>query len=273
MKRLLAVLLVLGLAGWGIADTTLHPSTVVPDAAPDPTTPAVNDSEVHPGYFNTTAASEEEEDTVDPRWDNLVAGWNLDEESDGSGAVPRADVLETYELTDNNTVASAAGKIGNAASFVKENSESLTYTDFPMPSVFTVAAWVYRDTTTGTFSVFGSDSSGSGSWNLVDQGGTIYAKCGTKFVSGGSFSQPRWRFLVMTRAADGTLGISVDGGVFSTTSGAEAPDGSGRVTQIGHSYNGYATGLADEVYVFSEVKDGDWVSEMYNAGAGRSYPN
>jgi hypothetical protein len=55
MRRVLAIVAVVLIAGWGIAqDATLHPEVVSPDAVPDPTSPMVQDAEVRPGYYNTS---------------------------------------------------------------------------------------------------------------------------------------------------------------------------------------------------------------------------
>lgn len=61
MKWALAIAAVMLIAGWGIAqDATLHPTpSVHPDAVPDPTSPAVSDSEARPGYYNQTPVSAE----------------------------------------------------------------------------------------------------------------------------------------------------------------------------------------------------------------------
>src|SRR6185295_10218115 len=81
---------------------------------------------------------------------NLVAYWKLDETS-GS----RSDSFGSNTLTDNNTVGSTAGKVGNAAQFIQANTEYLSAADNAALSVadidFTFAFWVYLDSkTTGT---------------------------------------------------------------------------------------------------------------------------
>lgn len=59
--------------------------------------------------------------TADPLLTGLKAYWKLDE---ASGT--RSDSIGAYTLTDNNTVGSAVGKIGNAASSVAASSEYLS---------------------------------------------------------------------------------------------------------------------------------------------------
>lgn len=53
----------------------------------------------------------------------LVAYWKMDE---ASGT--RADSVGNWTLTDNNTVGSSTGKIGNCARMVAGSTESLSYT-------------------------------------------------------------------------------------------------------------------------------------------------
>ena len=75
--------------------------------------------------------------------DNLVSWWELDE---ASGT--RNDAHGSNHLTDGNTVAQVAGKVGNAAQFVAANAESLSIADnanLSVSGVFSVCAWVYMD--------------------------------------------------------------------------------------------------------------------------------
>ena len=58
---------------------------------------------------------------VDAFGDKLVSVWNMNEPSD----VTREDSVGSNDATDSNTVASASGKDGNAASFIAANSEAL----------------------------------------------------------------------------------------------------------------------------------------------------
>lgn len=76
--------------------------------------------------------------------DSLVAYYEYDE---ASGT--RNDSRGTNHLTDNNTVTSAAGKIGDAGQFVRANAETLSIADNADVSMgnisFTIASWVYLD--------------------------------------------------------------------------------------------------------------------------------
>lgn len=62
--------------------------------------------------------------SLDHAYRNASAAWPMDETSG-----TRVDIVGESDLTDNNTVASAAGKFGNAADFELTNSEYLSVAD------------------------------------------------------------------------------------------------------------------------------------------------
>jgi len=82
-------------------------------------------------------------------FDGLTAAWRL-EETSGT----RIDATgRGHDLTDNNTVTQAAGKVGNAAQFTRANSESLStadHADLSGAGDFTLAAWVRLDSKSNT---------------------------------------------------------------------------------------------------------------------------
>jgi len=80
--------------------------------------------------------------------DDLVAFWELEEVSG-----TRVDAHGANDLTDNNTVASTTGKVGNCADFEASNSESLSIADNAALSMgvnqsFTVNCWVNMESNT-----------------------------------------------------------------------------------------------------------------------------
>ena len=103
----------------------------------------------------------------------LVAFWKLDE---ASGV--RYDAIGDNDLTDNNTVGQADGKIGNAAQFVVENNEHLSHIDNPDLSVgdidFTIAAWVLFDSVTAHRTFFAK-------WSLDNEYVVMYQKTTNHF--------------------------------------------------------------------------------------------
>src|SRR3990172_6871113 len=79
--------------------------------------------------------------------DNLVSYWKLDESSDGSSPVTRADSAGSNTLSDGNTTPSAAAKISNGANFRAASSEYLYKTAFSGLNFgtgdFSISSWVY----------------------------------------------------------------------------------------------------------------------------------
>ena len=78
--------------------------------------------------------------------DNFIAFWKL-----GEASGTRVDSIGSNDLTDNNTVTQAAGKIGNCAQFTAANSEYLSIADNAALSTgdidFSIVFWVYFDST------------------------------------------------------------------------------------------------------------------------------
>lgn len=76
---------------------------------------------------------------------SLISHWGMNEASGN-----RADSIGSNTLTDNNTVGSNTGKIGNAAEFVAANLESLTCTSNASLETgdinFSLDAWFYAGT-------------------------------------------------------------------------------------------------------------------------------
>ena len=159
--------------------------------------------------------------------DGLIGYWDFDESSGNRAAAFQAGSLT---WTDNNTVGSAAGKIGNAASLVKANSEDLSIADNAFVSMgtgsndkFAITAWMYfnSDVSGSLFhALIGKNSGGAGDFEFdivaadVGSGDVMFiesqnATTGYKGIGQafpGGFSQATWYFIY--GYADGTnLGI------------------------------------------------------------------
>lgn len=170
--------------------------------------------------------------------DNLISHWTLDEASDGSGAVTRNDSWGTNHLTDINTVASATGKIGNAASFVPANLEYLSVASNSTLQTgdidFEAQAWFYLDAKTGLQRVICGRWSSAGAGNReyilfynvgTDRFNFVVSSNGgatTSSVSANNFGAPATGTWYMVNAwhdaANNLIGISVNAGTPNTTS-------------------------------------------------------
>jgi len=218
---------------------------------------------------------------VNARWNNLVGGYKMDEFSDESVGVVRADVLGVYDLTDNNTVPSIAGIIGNAAHFTAAESE---YLSTPAPALFaagdirTVTFWYYMTADGGNPSLWQvANNPGDVGRALIYVSGTAPNKTITMYANGGGttsagfFGLNEWHQVVYTFDGVNSHKLYVDTVLRATRT---VTDGGGATNMFfGTSGAGFHNGYIDEGYVFSDFKDTDWILDMHNSGAGRSYPN
>lgn len=215
---------------------------------------------------------------------NLSAHWKLDE---ASGT--RVDAHSSYDLTDNNTVASAAGKLGNAADFELANSEHLSVADAadlsPTDQSFSVAAWVQLESVNGTehrhfvdhknasddgFACYYNNTNNNIAFHVKGSGGT------TNLGHTQAVSTATWYFVVWVYDhTNQLLKISVDGGAFETTAhtgGIFDTSTDFCLGKWGGGPAGYHDGLLDSVsfWLGRVLSDAD-VDELYNGGAGLDY--
>lgn len=217
---------------------------------------------------------------VSPGTDNLVAWWSLDETSG-----TRADSHDSNDLTDNNTVGYAAGKVGNAADFVEVNSEYLSVS-LTMPSPVTAMSyvgWWNTDSLSGQVSVF----------NYIGTAGMLVNRNASSirvWIGGGgnytlnpspspNFSTGTWYHVAVVYDGSGATNddrgkIYIDGAVLTSpnwlgTIPASISGGSQSVV-VGKG-SGYFDGLLDETCVFNDALTADEVAWLYNSGTGRAY--
>lgn len=218
--------------------------------------------------------------------DNLVAFWKLDE---ASGT--RNDSVGSNHLTDNNTVLSVAGQIGNAAQFVAANSEFLSIAsnaDVQSGDIdYTLAGWVYIDSGSDA-AIVTKDHSVSGTREY------FLGTSGNKFLfhnakptdsltlvfanTFGTLSAATWYFVVAYHdAAADEIGISVNNGAFDTAAtGGALQAASTAEFRIGarqySGFEGYFNGRVDAVgYWKRKLSAGD-VTELWNGGSGFEWP-
>lgn len=226
--------------------------------------------------------------------DNLVSYWALGEASGN-----RADSHGSNTLADNNTVTSAAGKVGDAAEFAIANSEFLNIADNAALSMgsdtpFTIAAWVRATSFAANFSTIvmkdvnatvssaeywlfhsaggGIDTfrftvSNSGGFGSVDASGTL-----------GTAATATWYYVVAwhDEVAD-TLNIQINNGsVASASYSGGTRDTAHNFGIGGYPYAGFGAynwnGLIDEVGFWKRVLTSDERTSLYNGGAGFAYP-
>jgi hypothetical protein len=221
---------------------------------------------------------------IDPRWDNLVAGWHLDEVSG-----TRADVLGTYDLTDNNTVGvQLAGPSGVVANFVAANSEYLSRANASAANLrfgdsFSFSLWfnptghaesqmlVAKDyDVTRGYAVY-YDTNQKIQFQLSATGGGL----NTGVVSSNTAVDNAWNFVVVEyNSSTDDASITLNG-VTTTTAQGAATDESAAEFDIGReAYPGfpfYATAQIARVGAWSSVLGTTLRNSLFNLGAGKSY--
>lgn len=214
-----------------------------------------------------------------------AAYWRLDE---ASGV--RYDSAGINHLTDNNTVTQAAGKIGNSAQFVTANSETLSVADNTALSMgdidFTIAAWVYLDNKSVSRDIGGKwgasgqfeylleydQSSDRFRWIVSNDGTAAVVVSATTF---GSPSISTWYFIVAYHdSAGNVIGIKVNDGAADTTAHTTGVFNGTSAFVLGGRSSGsaYHSGRLDETGVARRFLSGAEMTELYNAGAGKTYP-
>jgi hypothetical protein len=217
--------------------------------------------------------------------DSLVSYWSLDEASGNA-----LDAHGANDLSDNNTVGTATGKINGGRDFERDNSEYFRLADNASLSTgdidFTFTAWVKFETlTSGMTQVILSKwddvldfeywlaffgSSDKLTFYVSSSGGTLTFTDTTAVASAGV-----WYFVVAWHdAAANTINLQVnDGAVASASHSAGVRDGASAFC-IGAQANptNYTDGVIDEVGFWKRVLTSDERTQLYNAGAGLAYP-
>lgn len=220
---------------------------------------------------------------------SLVSHWATDEAS-GS----RADSHGSNTLSDISTVGSAAGKIGTAADFERDNSEALSCSSNSTLQTgdidFSLALWVQLETKAGggsDYAALGKGDGSSGEYfvqyrNATGQdrfsfrvfGGSGYGSEGAVLANTlGSPSAGTWYFIVAWHdASANTVNIQVnDGGVDSSSHSAGVYVGTGDFALSWPTFSNHWDGLVDEVGFWKRVLTSGERTQLYNGGAGLAY--
>jgi hypothetical protein len=221
--------------------------------------------------------------------DSLISFWELE-----AASGTRNDSHGSNHLTDNNTVAQAAGKVGNCADFELANSEYLSCASnatLQMGDIdFTIAAWVNLETKSQDMQIVAKDVDTPGSsrdytldFALASLMFRFYINGGGApdlIVSSADLFDPAlatWFLLVAWHnAAADTLNLQVNNGTPNshTTSGT-VPQTSSAEFRIGArayaSFEGYFDGLIDQVGIWKRVLTSDERTALYNGGNGLAY--
>lgn len=212
--------------------------------------------------------------------------WSLDE---ASGT--RATSVGTDALSDNGSVGSAAGKLGDCATF-DGTTQWLSAADSADLDAsggdWSFACWVYLTNNASVYIVAGKwDDGVDGEWRLYHSGSTFYFTA--QVFDGGSAPQAAastfgfpaintWHHVVVRwKASTTTLSISVNGSANTDANAAAVQaHATAKAFTLGAGHGGGVKmpGRLDEAvwwqgYCLTDAE----VDEHYNAGAGVAYPD
>lgn len=217
--------------------------------------------------------------------DGLVSYWKLDETSG-----TRFDVHGSNDLTDNNTVGFAAGKNGNAATYVGGNAESLSLAaaSADTAGIRIIAGgtisfagwWQVNAGVTGDHVILGRWP-GNG-WTVINQSNGevvfhIFNGDGNDSISTGAGTVnygTGWHHLVMTYNGT-TAVIRVDDTLTASAAHGGGTNDTAQNFRFGQNNDGggLATGTAygDESCWWSRVITAQEITDLYNSGLGLFY--
>jgi hypothetical protein len=209
--------------------------------------------------------------------DDLISYWKLDEASGNA-----LDAHGSNDLTDNNTVGTAAGKISNARDFDRASSERLTRADNASISAgdvdFTFSLWFKAESLNNFSYLLSKRNAFFNDYELFYLSSSVYFECAgvTRQSSGVTVGAGEWHFVVFYHdSAANVIGVSIDGGAAVTTStGGAAPsdtDGTFALGGRGHTGADYWDGCLDEVGFWKRVLTSDERTQLYNGGSGLAY--
>jgi len=219
---------------------------------------------------------------------NLISHWRLNE---ASGT--RNDAHSTNHLTDNNTVTSATGKLGNAGQFVAANSEYLSIADNAALSAgdvdLVIAAWVYLDSKTAIrpiVSKWHDSTTASREYSLryvqsSDRFGfTVRGGATQTIILADSLGIPAistWYFLMAWHdATANTINIQVNDGTVDSAAHTTGMNDAAAPFMIGYWQSGvagaYMDGRIDSVSVWKGgLLTSGQRTDVYNAGNALDY--
>ena len=210
---------------------------------------------------------------------SLVAHWKLNEPSG-----IRADSHGGNDLADFNTVTSAAGKIGSAASFAGINEESLGAADNSALSMgdidFSLALWVWFDTLDFT-GLTGKWSTDSTEYIAYFDGTNLRFHVSDDGVNNNSVVNSQaiaintwYLFVAWHDATANTINLSVNNGATASTAHSTGVYDGDSALYFGRNEEGlsYFSGRLDSASIWKRLLTSTERTQLYNSGSGLDYP-
>lgn len=211
---------------------------------------------------------------------DLVAYWALEE---ASGA--RVDATgRGNDLTDNNTVTQAVGKLGNAAQLVVANSEFLSRTsgaDLVMGDIpFTIAGWFNPDSVAPGFQYIISKGSSSIDYEVNLRFDSIeftfwngsYSTVNT--ITGSVVINAWQRFVCWYDPVAARLYLKLNNNADVSIPRVTAPTTTTEIFRMGQRAAGgsFFGGLLDEICMWKRLLTVSEMLDHWNAGVGVTHP-
>jgi hypothetical protein len=206
---------------------------------------------------------------------DLVSYWKLDETSG-----TRFDSAGSNNLTDNNSVGSALGKVYPLAAQFTATNQSLSNSSVTIGTTLTVAVWIYLDSDfvagdentifsfgdLGNASLFGVDFGGNNILRWYSTPDTI--------INAGTIAINTWTFIVAKLVDNSSLSVKINDGVPVSTakSGSINPTTYLLLAANSPGDDTPFPGRIGPLAVWSRETTDDEDTELYNGGSGLAYP-
>ena len=212
----------------------------------------------------------------------LVAWYDLEE---ASGT--RSDAHGSLDLTENGTIGSATGKVGDAANKASAGTDSLYHADnasFSITGDMTIAGWINFSSATDNFALV-SKWLGTGNQKSY----ILYKPSGLRtlrFIASadGSASSitlestaralDTWHFVVVKFVAGGTSTLYIDNASVDTgTAPSIIADTTSRFELFSFNTSSVSSraGLIDSVGIWNRALDSSELTTLWNSGSGVAY--
>ena len=210
--------------------------------------------------------------TPDPLRDDLISCWDMDESSG-----TRYDAYGDNDLTDNNTVGSAGGVVGNAASFDSANSEYLSHvsnSSLQMGDInYSIVLWSYlyandyRQSYVGKIDEYGLTFDHGNIYTGI--GELFYLKFGSTVKTISTHNTNTWYMISGIYDTDNnTMSLVINTTVYSSTA-TSATSTNSNAFEVG-KWGTYTNGRIDQLLIIKRALTQEEVTWLYNSGSGRS---
>lgn len=212
---------------------------------------------------------------TNPGTANLVSWWTLNE---SSGSTRNDSHSTANHLSDNGTVNSTTGKVGNAADFSSDYLSRNSPTGLPgTTSSWSFSCWLKPTSYADYRTFFSSGNTAAGAkMYLLQEGTTGELWRWDAYDSNTTLTTGVWTFVVFTFASGGTnTGTElyyVNGTVVTGRTGAvPAPDNAALRIGASASVSFHYLGAIDEAALWNKTLSQDEITWLYNSGNGRTY--